>query len=235
MPRAGKSAQKLVIPRAPSRSGAAGARRVEKRLGKRDRESAQATGVITRQIKALAADYQREFSKLLSPSGSRALNAMRNSRVKLTRSQKIRRSLALLKEHGVERSQIHDLRRPYLRKTRDLVRQATEAFPNTEPVDGLCDSPWVAHTAPFAGYSWWYKWNRTSGPKNPVLERYLEPATGRIGSLIETKDPDAGDNDELTADYYTVFQVWHTPQKTGPLELSRVRVQRLDLLRQDQR
>lgn len=149
----------------------------------------------------------------------RELSAIRNSRAKLRRSQKIRRSLALLNQYGVDRAQILELRQPYLLKTRDLLSQAAEIFPYLNPFDGLCESPWVTHSAPFTGYSWAFNWHRTSNPRNPVLERYLDTSTGRIGSSIETKVSGAGDDDELVAEYYAGLNVWHTPQMTGPLEV----------------
>lgn len=219
MPRTGKSGQKLNIPHAPSRSGAVGARRAGARIKRRDKESARRAAAISREMKALSAEYRKQLSKLLGPRVMRELEDIRSSSPKLKRSQKIRRSLALLKEYGVDRSQILDLRRLYLRKERDLMSQATEAFPYSVPLDGLCNSPWVAHTAPFGGYRWWYTWTRTSGPKNPGMTRYLDTATGHLGSFIDTQDRDAGDDDELIADYYTGFSVWHTPQMTGPLEI----------------
>jgi len=219
MPRAGKSAHKFDIRIAPAVAGEAGARRVMNRVLKRDRDALRAAADLKRQIHTLDKEHRRQLTQLIGPRGVRELNAIRSSGAKIRRSQKIRRSLALLKDYGVERSQLLDLTRPYLRKTRDLMAQSSEALPDNEPLAGPCNSPWVSHTAPFGGYSWWYNWSRTSNPRDPVLERYLETSTGRVGSRIETKDPDAGDNDELTADYYTGFSLWHTPQMTGPLDI----------------
>lgn len=219
MPPTGKSAQKLRIRVAPTSSSAIVTRRIEGRINKRDRESARATQAIARQIRALTADYQKQLSKLLGPRAMRELNAIRGSRAKLTRAQKIRRSLAVLKELDVDRDRIRDLRRPSLLESRDLLSQATEVFPYEDPLEGPCQSPWVTYTAPFGGYAWSYHWNRSSNPENPFLERYLDLNTGRIGSRIETKLSGADDDDELTAEYYTAFNVWHTPQQTGPLEV----------------
>ena len=214
-----KFAHKLDIRLGPSGAGDASTRRATNRLVKLDKESARAKGAISRQLKTFTVEYRKQLTKLIGPRGMRELSAIRNSRAKLRRSQKIRRSLALLNQYGVDRAQILELRQPYLLKTRDLLSQAAEIFPYLNPFDGPCESPWVTHSAPFTGYSWAFNWHRTSNPRNPVLERYLDTSTGRIGSSIETKVSGAGDDDELVAEYYAGLNVWHTPQMTGPLEV----------------
>ena len=213
------SGHKLEVHLGPSGAGDAGVRRVGNRRARLDKESARATDAIRREIKTLQAQCHQELSRLLSPRGMRELRAIRSARSKLTRSQRIRRALAVLREHGVDRSQILDLRRPYLREVRGLFSKATDQDPGPAlPLDG-CDSPWVTYSAPYAGYVWSYKWDRTSNPQNPVLERYLDTATGRIGSRVETKVSGADDDDTLTAEYYTGLNVWHTPLAAGALEV----------------
>src|SRR5262249_37081066 len=159
--------------------------------------------------------YQPELSRLIGPRGMRELSAIRSARSKLTRSQRTRKSLAVLSEHGVDRAHLLDLRRPYLRKVRDLFSEATNIDPARNLPLGGCDTPWVTYSAPYAGYVWSYKWDRTSNPRIPVLERYLDTATGRIGSRIETQVSGADDDDSLHAEYYTGLNLWHTPLATG--------------------
>src|SRR5262245_41040855 len=94
------SAHKIDVRLCPTGVGDAVVRRVGNKRARLDRESARATDAIRREIKVLQAKSQAELSRLISPRGMRELLAIRSARSKLTRSQRIRRSLAVLREHG---------------------------------------------------------------------------------------------------------------------------------------
>jgi hypothetical protein len=189
------------------------------RLLEVERESSRANATIARELRSLRADYRKELTKLIGRPAMRDLNAIRAERSRLTRAQRIRRSLAVLKGVSVDRDQIRSVRRPYLLKAQEVLSQAPDIFPHRKPLRGPCESPWVTYTAPFAGYFWSYNWSRSSNPEDPALSRYLDLTTGRIGSRIETKVSSADDDDDLVADYYTSLNVWHTPLATGPIEV----------------
>lgn len=183
-----------------------------------DRESAQAQDAILRELRSARADYRKELRKVIGASGLRKFDGLRDDRANRKRSERIRRSISVLQEIGIDRSELDDLRRSYLATARDLLPRP-DISPPQVPIDTPCDSPWVTYQAPYSGYFWSFRWERDADPSDPVLTRYLDRNTGRIGSRIDTKDDDAGDDDWLNVDYYTALNVWHTPLITGPLEV----------------
>src|SRR5688572_7826713 len=219
MPRAGKSAQKSDVRIASAGSNDAIARRLRSALKKREKESARSLGAINRELNALEADYQKGLSKLIGRGCLRELNEIRNKGAKLSRSQKERRAFSALNECGVHRAQILELRLPYLKKARDILARDPSLSGIKIPHDEPCDGPIVTHVPPYSGWYWSYYWERTSNPRVPVIERYLDSATGRVGSRIRTRVDDADNDDRVYVEYHTGFNVWHTPQMNGPLEV----------------
>lgn len=193
-------------------------RRAQSIVSRVDREHRRRSGVAQRNIDSLSRDNLRKLATLVGPPGMRELTALRKNR-KLTRARRIRQSLAVLKQLGVDRNEIRELSEPYLIRARDVLSEFTDGPPRRAPFDGPCENPWVTYTAPFNGYVWSYNWTRTSGPDNPILTRYLDLSTGGIGSFIQVTDSDAGDDDKISSDYYTGLNVWHSPLMTGPLEV----------------
>jgi hypothetical protein len=76
----------------------------------------------------------------------------------------------------------------------------------------------VTYVAPYHGYFWSFAWSRSDEADDPVINRYLDTATGHIGSSIRTRLSGADDDDDVYVDYYTSLNVWHTTQGTGVLE-----------------
>lgn len=218
MPRNPKSDSRLDIHLSRKDVSAGGLRRAEGTVQRLEKSRRGRQAVATRELAAVRRDYLKELKSLVGIRGIRELSAIRTGR-KLTRSQKIRRSIAVLEGTGLTREHIRVLSHPFLLRSRDILAEATQATEYEVPHDSPCESPWVTYQPPFSGYVWSYDWHRSSGPANPVLSRYLDTTTGRIGSSIQAKDPDAGDDDDMAVDYYTGLNVWHTPLSTGPLEV----------------
>lgn len=218
MPRNQKSDHRLSVHfgNVDKRPGAE--RRAQSIIAKIHREQRRSVAAAQRNLQPFEKDFRSKLAKLIGMSGMRELTSIRTNR-KLTRARRIRQSLAALQQFGIDREQIRELRQPYLVLARDVLSGFAAGVRYPPPFDGPCESPWVTYTAPFNGYVWWYNWNRTSGPVNPTFARYQNIATGTIGSAIVVSDYDAGDDDHLNAEYYTGFNVWHTPLVTGPLEV----------------
>lgn len=219
MPGQRESAHESQVQLGPVDAPASVQRRMQTALGKTASESIRANTAIARELRSLQTEYRKELAKLVGAPAMRDLNALRASRSELTRSQRTRRSRAVLEDAGVDPAEVAAVRRRYLDAARDLLARASETFPYRTPSDRLCDGPWVTYTAPFGGWVWSFNWQRTANPADPTLTRYLDVTTGRIGSRIRTKVSGAGDDDRLVAEYYTGLNVWHTPSKTGPLEV----------------
>jgi hypothetical protein len=187
-------------------------------LLKLERDRTDAIKSNARELKSLGARYRSGLSELIGASGMRQLRNIRKNRSTMTRSQRTRRINGILDEEGVDRAKLRRLQRAYRDDARILLPHGglTNLRPPRFP--GLCE-PWVTYTAPWAGYFWSYQWTRTSNVDVPELSRYLDTATGRIGSSIKSRVSGAGDDDSLVADYYTGLNVWHTAQATGPLEV----------------
>ncbi|MEO8186363.1 MAG: hypothetical protein ABI580_03255, partial [Burkholderiaceae bacterium] len=118
-----------------------------------------------------------------------------------------------------DRARANRLRKRYLETARKLLSldDVLALPPYGIVLDPRC-SPWVTYTAPFGGFTWSWHWHHSDEASDPVLTRYLDPATGEIGSAIQTRLSGADDDDSLEAEYYTALQVWHTAQETAPLE-----------------
>jgi len=171
-----------------------------------------------RELKSLGARYRSDLSELIGASGMRQLRSIRKNRSTMTRSQRTRLINRVLEDEGIDRARLRRLQRAYSDRARLLLPHGD--FTNVRPpkLPGGCE-PWVTYTAPYAGYFWAYQWTRTSNVDVPDLSRYLDTATGHIGSSMNTRISGAGDDDSLVADYYTGLNVWHTAQTTGPLEV----------------
>jgi hypothetical protein len=216
MPRETRSGHELDA-QLPPGAGPAAQRRVRATLKNVDREWIRANEALRRQLRSLRAQYREELEDLIGHQAMRDLNAIRGRGAKLSRSQRRRQSLAVLGAVGVDRAQVAALRLPTLAAARDIL--SGDVPPIRAPDEGPCASPWVTYSAPYGGYFWSFNWRRSANPDDPALVRYLDPATGRIGSSIATKVSGAGDDDDLEADYYTSLNAWHTPLATGPLEV----------------
>ncbi len=218
MPRSSKSDSRREIHLSKRDVSAGDLRRAKGNIARLDRLRNARHAAATKALAGVRRDYLKELTSLVGIRGIRELSEIRAGR-QLMRSQKIRRSIAVLETTGLTREHIRVLSHPFLVRSRDILADATQATEYELLHDGPCESPWVTYQPPFSGYVWSYNWHRSSGPANPVLARYLDTATGRIGSSIQVKDPDAGDDDDLSVDYYTGLNVWHTPLSTGPLEV----------------
>ena len=218
-PRAGKAAQQSAIHVPSPGSNDASARRLLSALKTREKDAGRFVGAMNRELNALEGEYQRRLSQLLGRGCLRELYEIRHKGAKLSRSQKERRALSALKECGVHRGQILELRLPYLKRTRDIIARDARAAGVKIPQDQLCDGPVVTYLPPYRGWYWSYYWERSSNPRVPVIERYLDSVTGRVGSRIRTRVDDADDDDRVYVEYHTGFNVWHTPQRNGPLEV----------------
>lgn len=190
-------------------------RRARRRLVTLDRQRRQERGSIERELNLLKVKYQQSVIELIGASGMRELRNIR-SHTDATRATTRRETKALLREIGVDPDRLDRIRRTYSEAVQDLVSREDILDPVRLP--GEC-APWVTYTAPFTGFFWSYAWSRRANADTPVLSRYLDAATGRIGSSIKLRVGDAGDDDRASADYYTGINVWHTAQVTGPLEV----------------
>ncbi len=199
-------------------SNDANARRMAGAFKKRENEAAKCLIGIQRELKALDAEYKKSFSKLLGRGNAQSLNEIRNNGTKFRRSQKGRHALSVLEKSGVDSGQILDLQLPYLTKTRDIIARHSPVPPIIFPFDG-CDGAFASYAPPYSGWFWSYFWERESRPKDPVIGRYLDAATGRVGSKIRTPFVVADDYDYMYVEYNTGFNIWHTPQTDGPLEI----------------
>lgn len=171
-----------------------------------------------RELRSLGARYRSSVSELIGASGMRQLRKIRKNRSTMSRSQRTRRINQVLEEEGIDRAKLRRLQREYRSDARVLLPHDDLTNPRPPRLPGSCE-PWVTYTAPYAGYFWSYEWTRTSNVDVPQLSRYLDKASGRIGSSINTRVSGADDDDSLVADYYTGLNVWHTAQATGPLEV----------------
>jgi len=171
-----------------------------------------------RELKSLGARYRSDLSELIGASGMRQLRSIRKNRSTMTRSQRTRLINRVLEDEGIDRARLRRLQQRYRDDARMLLPHGD--FTNVRPpkLPGGCE-PWVTYRAPYAGYFWSWQWTRTSNVDVPDLSRYLDTATGHIGSSMNTRISGAGDDDSLVADYYTGLNVWHTAQATGPLEV----------------
>jgi hypothetical protein len=219
MPPAGNSGQQSDIRLASAGSSGASARRVIRALKKGEKESPRSVRAINRELDALQAEYQKRLSTLIGRRCLGELHRIRNQGAKLSRVSKERRALSALNECRVHRVQIVELRRPFLKKARDIIARAPSLSGIRSPHDRPCGSPFVTYAPPYGGWYWSYYWERTSNPRDPVIERYLESDIGRVGSRIRTSVAGADDDDRVYVEYQTGFNVWHTPQLTGPLEV----------------
>jgi len=214
--RKGRVARKSVS-RPGTTRGMAAANRARRAFESVERDTIRRRGATAKVLGRIQAEYRRELARMLGADGVRELDAIR--RAGYSRSRRIKQSLGVLRKIGVDRARILEMRLPYLNRAREVLEGINSVGPLSLPHHAPCSNPWVTYRAPFAGYSWSWVWERTSGSPDPVLDRYLDAQTGLIGSKVEIEDTDASNYDYVSADYYTGLNVWHTPLSTGPLEV----------------
>lgn len=219
MARKPKQAQKSAMQLGSAESGSAAIPRARRLLLGSDKARQKETAQHLRGIRSLKAEYRESLAKLLGRRGKRELDEIRSGMTKRTRAHKNRQVRALLDDIGVDYRLIAALQKEYSDRARALNESLTGPLLNTRPDDPFCNSPWVTYTAPFGGYSWSYNWDRSSGPDDPDMDRHLDVATGMVGSEITSRLTDAGDNEHLTAEYYTGLNVRHTALAFGRLEV----------------
>src|SRR5690349_4167871 len=109
MARAPKSAQRSDVRVAKAGSTPASIRRMAAAFKRRDKDAARSNRAVNSELNALQSEYQARLSKLIGRDGVRELDAI--ARARLTRAQKDRRALSMLKERGVDGLRISQLRR----------------------------------------------------------------------------------------------------------------------------
>ena len=191
-------------------------RRARRGLLTIDRDRRQDAAAIESQLELLRTNYQQSVRELIGAGGMRELRNIPGTNPEATRARIRRATKELLRELGVDSDRLDRIRRTYSEAVRELVAHSDILEPVRMP--RKC-APWITYTAPFGGYSWSFAWSRRANADTPVLTRYLDAATGDIGSSIKLRVGDAGDDDRASADYYTGLNIWHTVQSTGPLEV----------------
>jgi hypothetical protein len=190
--------------------------RVERALRQQDKLAATEARDLDRQLQARGAKYRAELTDLMGRANMRRYRQLRARLADEPRGKRIRDARKLLKAMRFDRARAERLRLDYLRDIRALLdARAVSAKPPRRLHD--C-SLWMTYMAPYHGYFWSFVWSRSDEPDDPQLTRYLD-ASGRIGSSIRTRVSGADNDDSLRAEYYTGFNVWHTTQASGVLEV----------------
>lgn len=193
-------------------------RRTQRSLAGLTRREESEMRALGQQVRARRAEYRKALAQLMGSAGARRYRDLRNELAGEPRSRRLRSSRKLLDEIGFDRAPAARLRATYSADVRKLlsVGDARPAPRHVPPLDEC--SPWVTYTPPYHGWRWSYVWHRSDEADDPVLARYLDSATGRIGSSIKTRLSGADDDDAVDVEYYTGLSVWHTTLGQGQLE-----------------
>ena len=193
-------------------------RRAERSRLEEDTVAARHVRSLARQLETKRSEYRRQLSEIMGRSNIGRYRQLRREISGSPRAKRLRESRKMLQALGFDRARAERLRDEYLTATRALVETRTpdRRPPRRLPLDEC--TPWVTYTAPYHGFFWSYVWDRSDEADDPILTRYLDTATGHIGSRIATRLSGADDDDFLNVDYYTSLNVWHTVQASGPLE-----------------
>ena len=217
MPRARKRASDFAFE--PERSGGRAQLSLARRtLVEVNRARAEEAHSVRDELRGLRDEYRDAIAELIGPAGMRRLRKLGSDRSGASRAQIIRRTRTLLRNEGVDQTRLQRIQERYEQEARAII-SAFDGPARHRPLDGGCDGPWVTYSAPFGGYAWAYAWERTANPSNPVLISHLDAQAARVGSSIQAKVSGAGDDDFLSASYYTGLNRWHTALDTGPLEV----------------
>lgn len=216
MARTSKSTQRSDFRLAKAGSTPAGIRRMAAAIKRRDKDAARSSRAINRELDALRSEYHARLSELIGREGVRGLDAIGSAR--LSRAQKERRAFLILKERGVDGLRISQLRRTFLKQALAVMGRPLPAI--RIPHDDACAAnPVTTYGPPYGGWYWSFYWERTSNFRDPVIDRYLDTSNGRLGSIIETRILESGDDDRVYVEYRTGFTLQHTPQIDGVLDV----------------
>ena len=192
-------------------------RRTERRILEENKRATAERRGIRRQIEKAQSDYRRQLVELMGRSNMRRYRALRAELARVPRARRIRQARKWLADTGVDLARAETLRRRHIAAVRALFETSVAQISPDRQVPLEC-RPWVTYTAPYDGHFSSSAWSRSDGPDDPVINRYLEPRTGRIGSSISTRLSDADDDESMHAESYTSLNVWHTVLATGVLE-----------------
>jgi hypothetical protein len=80
-------------------------------------------------------------------------------------------------------------------------------------------NPWATFTPPYPGWAWDYAWQKSDEPHYPSFWRYLDSASGELGSYTHTHVSGADDSDFAYVRYRTSIRFWYRIPATGLVEL----------------
>jgi hypothetical protein len=176
-------------------------------------------------LAALKSAYRQDLSALLGVSELRQYRALRRSTKSSARAKRIREANKFIDANGIDRRRVVALQKRYMAKVAKVLAHAGPLDPGQVSVPDVLspiDDPFglTAYRPPYQGSLWAYWSYRSDSADDPVLRRYLDPTSGRIGSSIRLQLSDADDDDAAGAEYYTSLLTWHATRGAGRLEVS---------------
>ncbi len=80
-------------------------------------------------------------------------------------------------------------------------------------------NPWVSLSAPYPGWAWAYSWYKTDEPSYPTFARYLDAASGEIGTSTHIQVTGADNSDKSFVRYRTGIRFWFRLPAAGMAEV----------------
>lgn len=142
-----------------------------------------------------------------------------------TRKRAIRNSHQFLQDINFDMARGTELREAYRRRLFEVIERHREKpdEPNylvmPEDVPENIYNPWVVFGPPYPGWAWSYGRNWSDEPDVPSIARYLNSASGSIGSYTYTHVGGADDSDFAWARYKTGMRFWYRMPVAGLLEV----------------
>jgi hypothetical protein len=130
-----------------------------------------------------------------------------------------------LKEIGFDMALASQLRGEYQTRIHEVVAKALgrPEEPNylvpPEMVPKDIHNPYVVYGPPYPGWAWAYSWDKSDEPWYPTFARYLDSASGGLGTYTHIHVSGADDDDWSQVRYRTAMRFWYHLPVAGMAEV----------------
>jgi hypothetical protein len=210
-----------------------------------EQEELKESQSLAKTVQGLSAEYQEKLSAIIGGenlerySEFRVTNRKRVSDLILkapptvvgereiheARRRAVDEGRAFLKEIGFDMPRASKLRGEYHTRIHKVVTEAKGrpeepnylVLPEMVPKD--IHNPWVTYEPPYPGWAWAYSWNKSDEPWYPSFGRYLNSASGQLGTYTHTHVSGADNSDWSYVRYRTAMRFWYHLPVAGMAEV----------------
>jgi hypothetical protein len=210
-----------------------------------EQEELKESQSLAKTVQGLSAEYQEKLRAIIGPENLERYSEFRvplrqqvrdlilkasptvvgEREIQEARRQAAEESREFLKEIGFNMPRASQLRGEYHTRIQKVLSEAIGrpeepnylVLPEMVPKD--VHNPWVSYQPPYPGWAWSYWWNKSDEPSYPSFARYLNSASGQLGTYTRTHVSGADNSDWSNVRYRTAMRFWYYLPVAGMAEV----------------